>query len=217
MWEQILGAICVLCRQTIFGPDARRQLCRHCLADLPWLAEPERPPPGPAIARQISLFHYQDAARDWILAAKRERGLVAARVLGTLMAESLLDAYPRGEACPQYLVPVPLSVRRLLHRGHNQATLIGTPVARILGIPLACGAVRRRRHTRLQPGLDAGERARNVAGAFVCRRQWQGATVAIMDDLVTTGATASSLADALLAAGAGAVHLWSPAIAHTPD
>ncbi len=217
MWEQILGGLCVLCRQPVFGPDARRQLCRHCLEDLPWLPDPEVQPPAPAIARQIALFRYQDAPREWILQTKRERGLVAARVLGTLLARTLLDAYPNAAERPGHLVPVPLATRRLLFRGHNQATLIGTPVSLRLGIPLHHRAARRRRHTRLQPGLDPAGRARNVAGAFASRRDWNGATVAILDDVVTTGATASALAQALLAAGAAQVHLWSPALARTPD
>jgi ComF family protein len=209
MWEYLTGSLCVLCRQSTSGAYARRQLCRWCLADLPWLDGPDLPcAPDSPIERQIAPLAYEGSARRWVLEAKREGGLVAARVLGTLLADAVEEAYPAGSVRPTHLVPVPLSLRRLLKRGHNQAILIGAPVARRLGIPLHRLAARRRRHTPPQPGLGRSARAANVVGAFESRRRWHGALVAIVDDVVTTGATADALARALLDAGAGAVHLW---------
>jgi len=215
MLDDLLGLRCVLCRTTVTRRAADRQLCDICLADLPWLVQPEITPPA-GIARQIAPLAYAGPPRDWVLDSKRDRGLVAARVLGVLLAEALEDAYPRGTERPGYVVPVPLSWQRLIRRGHNQAALIAAPVGRRLGCRLVRRGVRRCRHTPLQPGLDAATRRRNVLGAFESRRHWHGATVAIVDDVVTTGATAAVLAETLLAAGAGAVHLWSPTIAALP-
>jgi ComF family protein len=216
MLDDLLGTRCALCHTPVTRRAADRQLCDICLADLPWLVQPEIPPPA-GIVRQISPLAYVGPPRDWVLDCKRDRGLVAARILGVLLAEVLEDAYPRGAERPSHVVPVPLSWQRLVRRGHNQAALIAAPVSRRLGCRLVRRGVRRRRHTRLQPGLDAEARRHNVLGAFESRRCWHGATVAIVDDVVTTGATATALAEGLLAAGAGSVHLWSPTIAALPQ
>ncbi|HEY5646436.1 MAG TPA: hypothetical protein VIS76_10865 [Pseudomonadales bacterium] len=213
MLHLLLGSLCALCRRSVAGQDARRQLCEICFADLPWLPTPEIDPPSAAIARQIAPLGYAGPARDWVLASKHDSGLVAARILGTLLAEALIDAYPPGSNRPAHLIPVPLSLRRLLWRGHNQAALIGAPIARALGMTLCRRGARRRRHTSLQPGLDPAARRQNVTHAFRSLRPWHGAEVAIVDDVVTTGATATALAEALLESGAGAVHLWSPTLA----
>lgn len=213
MWDDLLGIRCVLCRRPVTGREADQQLCGICLADLPWLPQPEITPPSRAIARQIAPLAYAGAPRRWVLDSKHEGGLVAARLLGVLLAEALEDAYPLGTDRPSRVVPVPLSWRRLVRRGHNQAVLIAVPVARRLGIGLDRRGARRQRHTPPQPGLRAAARRQNVSGAFASRRCWHGATIAIVDDVVTTGATGAALAQALLAAGAGAVHLWSPTLA----
>ena len=83
------------------------------------------------------------------------------------------------------------------------------PVARALKAKVDPGAVRRVRHTPILADLSAAERQRLVAGLFECRREVTGASVAIVDDVVTSGATADSLAASLKAAGAGTIHLWS--------
>jgi len=216
MWAFLFGALCVLCRQRVSGADAqRRQLCCYCLADLPWLALPEgEPSRGGPIRRQITPLRYEGAPRGWVLEAKRANGLIAARVLGVLLAETLQDAYPAGVRRPDLLVPVPLSLPRLLRRGHNQAALIGEPVSRMLDIPLDRRVVRRRRHSAIQPGLSQAQRRANVADLFECRRDLAGISVALVDDVVTTGATAEALARVLLEAGAADVHLWCPTGAH---
>lgn len=216
MLDELLGIRCVLCRSPVTGLDADRQLCPICLADLPWLVEPEIKPSSGTITRQVAPLAYVGPPRDWVLEAKHDRGLVAARILGVLLTEALEDAYPPGTQRPRYLVPVPLSWRRLIGRGHNQAALIAAPVARRLGCELVHRGAHRRRHTPLQPGLDPALRRQNVQGAFESRRRWRGATIAIIDDVVTTGATAAALAEVLLDAGAGAVHLWSPTLAAQP-
>ena len=83
------------------------------------------------------------------------------------------------------------------------------PVSRHLKIPLALRLARRTRHTPLLADLTPEDRAGAVAGAFQAASSLAGARVAIIDDVVTTGATARSLAEALRAAGVREVHLWS--------
>ena len=212
MLHYLFGSLCVLCRQRVTGALRRLQLCANCLADLPWRDTPEVPTdsvPMP-LARQVAPLGYAGAPQRWVLAAKRDTGLVAARVLGSLLAETLLDVYPFAASRPDVIVPVPLSRRRLIGRGHNQAVLIAEPVSRALKIPLDRFSVRRSRHTPIQPGQDPSARAANVRGAFGSRRNFKGRRIAIVDDVVTTGATATTLARTLLDAGASEVHLWCP-------
>jgi ComF family protein len=148
-----------------------------------------------------------------VLRAKQATGLVEARVLGTLLAEAVMGSPgPR----PDVLIPVPLSRRRLIRRGHNQAVLIAEPVSRLLGIPLSRYGVRRRSHTPILPGLSPEERLRSVAGAFHCASELDGMTVAIIDDVVTTGATAGELAACLAAAGAQDIQLFAATCATAP-
>ncbi len=217
MWQHFFGSFCGLCRQTVQGLASQRGLCEYCFADLPWRADPEVSDLNPAlIERAVVPWHYRESAQHWILAAKQAQGLLAARLLGTLMAEALADAYGTGER-PELVVPVPLSWRRLLVRGHNQAQWIAAPVSRAFALPLVYRGIRRRRHTALQPGLSAAERRENLADAFACGCRFDGLRVAIVDDVLTTGATAESLAACLREAGAASVHCWAAAAAdHAP-
>ncbi len=111
------------------------------------------------------------------------------------------------------LVPVPLHPRRRRERGFNQAELLAGELARRLDLELAPVALVRRADTPTQTGLSAAQRRRNVAGAFAvrCRAQIAGRVIVLVDDVVTTGATARACAQALRDAGAKAVRLLSAA------
>jgi len=102
---------------------------------------------------------------------------------------------------------VPLTAWRLARRGHNQALALARPVARALGIPVLRNGVQRIRRTPPQRGLALAERLQNLEGAFATQRDWSGWRVAIVDDVMTTGATAGELSRTLLAAGATEVHV----------
>ena len=131
-------------------------------------------------------------------------------ILGTLLADAIEEQISNTAdlARPDYLVPVPLSWRRLIRRGHNQAVLIARPISRSLRIPLLHQAVSRTRHTPIQPGLSADIRKANVLGAFVSNRHWNGECLAVIDDVMTTGTTVNSIAEVLLGAGAGEIQAW---------
>jgi ComF family protein len=109
---------------------------------------------------------------------------------------------------PDCLVPVPLHPSRLRERGYNQALEIARPMAARHKIPLAIDAVRRIRATSAQAQLPLRERARNVRGAFIARTRFDGRRVAIVDDVMTSGHTANSLAQCLRRAGAVDIEVW---------
>ena len=100
---------------------------------------------------------------------------------------------------------IPLARRRRIARGYDQAMLVAAAYARASGRPLLRGALRRTRETPPQVGRDRAARAANVAGAFAADRRVAGRQVLLVDDVVTTGATADAASRALLAAGARGV------------
>jgi ComF family protein len=103
-------------------------------------------------------------------------------------------------------VSVPLARRRRIERGYDQAALLADALARAAGRPRARRALARVRETPPQVGRSRAERARNVAGAFAASaRDVAGRDVVLVDDVVTTGATADAAAQALRRAGARSV------------
>jgi ComF family protein len=136
---------------------------------------------------------------------KFHRRLEAAPLLGALLAGAVMRS---GEPLPELIVPVPMSHARLRQRGYNQALELARPVSRQLGIPLDWQSCRRARHTPAQTSLKARERRKNMRGAFVVQRGLPS-HVAILDDVITTGATATELALALKRSGVARVEVWA--------
>ena len=121
-----------------------------------------------------------------------------------MLAQGLAEA-PR----PAALVPVPLHHRRLRQRGYDQALELARPLARALDLPLLAGHLQRHRATVPQSELDAAARRRNVRGAFgVADGTALPRHVALVDDVMTTGATLAEAARALRRAGVSRVDLW---------
>jgi len=143
---------------------------------------------------------YGGPLADAVQALKYGGRPAVARPLGTWLAGRV--ALPPGAV----LVPVPLARRRRISRGYDQAALLAGHLARASGRSRLLGALRRVRETPPQVGRTRAERARNVARAFAPGlRRVAGLDVVLVDDVVTTGATADAAATALRAAGARTV------------
>ncbi|TGD73173.1 ComF family protein [Mangrovimicrobium sediminis] len=113
------------------------------------------------------------------------------------------------------LVPVPMHWRRRLARGYNQAELLAAQLAHALpGARLDSRRLARNRATPAQAAMDARARSRNLRGAFTARRPCDNLRIAVVDDVLTTGATAAEAARTLRAAGAAHVEIWC--LARTP-
>jgi len=147
--------------------------------------------------------------RHAILALKYRHRSRAAYELGVMLGGKL----PR--CCADVVAPVPLHASRRRVRGHNQAEDIAAGIAAALGVPLACDALVRVRATRAQSSLDRRQRARNVAAAF-CPASEQlaliGRHVLIVDDVLTSGATACACAQAARLCGASRVSVAAVAL-----
>lgn len=182
-------------------PDVDTPLCGACLKSLPPWDEAKSPLAyGYPLDKLIQRFKFKG-------------DLAIGRLLGELLADYLAAG---GDTKPDLLIPVPLHASRLKERGFNQAIELARPVAKRLRLKLAIDICDRTRATEVQSKLDAAERHKNLRDAFTVRRSLQGKHVAILDDVITTGATATALAVALKAAGAAHITLWSSARAASP-
>jgi len=150
---------------------------------------------------------YAGPLRDAVQRFKFGRRPALARPLAALVLEQCAAAVPPRAV----LVPIPLARERERQRGFNQAALVAERVARGLGAPLRERWLARTRATAPQTELDALERRANVRGAFVASTAAAGADVVLVDDVLTTGATAGECARALRAAGAASVGLLTVA------
>jgi ComF family protein len=180
--------VCGLPFETAIDDDA---ICGACLRD------------RPAFRHARAVFVYRDHGRDLVLKLKHADRTDAAvhlaawmvRVGGELIREADL------------LVPVPMHWRRLWLRTYNQAALLANTTAALARRPCGPDVLARRKPTRTQGGLNRAGRRLNVAGAFAVRRPEavQGKNLLLVDDVLTTGATADACARSLLRAGAARV------------
>lgn len=197
----ILPEVCLLCDLPA-GPVPN--LCAACVASLPRCESGSR--------NRVVAYPYAAPISSLIHWMKFEANLAAALALGVLLAEAVIGNQRQWAlALPDAIVPVPLHRARLRSRGFNQALELARPVARRLQRPLLARACVRNRVTQPQSMLvSAADRRRNVAGAFSLHRPLVGChCVAIVDDVLTTGATARELARTLRAAGVERVVTWA--------
>jgi ComF family protein len=199
----LLPPRCVLCLDP--GRAPALDLCPACEAELPVLGPPCEAPP---FARVVAPFRYAWPVDALIRGFKYHGQLPHGRVLGTLLAEAVLAC---GTPLPQLIVPVPLHPARERERGYNQAWELARVAGRRLDVPIAPTLCARTRATPPQASLDAAARRANLAGAFAVTRPPGARHVALVDDVLTTGATVAAVAAALLGAGVTRVDCWTVA------
>ena len=195
-WSRIRfldGPVCDGCGTPFdFDPGAR---CAACLAK----------PRAFDAARAACL--YDETSRDPILKLKHADRLDLAPMFARWLSRTAAPLIEEADA----IAPVPLHPLRLVHRRYNQAAEIARPLAAMTGTPYLPDALVRRRATATQGGKSGSGRKRNVAGAFEVpaarRGQVEGLRILLIDDVLTTGATAEGCARALKVAGAARVDL----------
>jgi ComF family protein len=202
--------LCAGCRAWL---PWNRHACRACALPLPpaVAGEGEGAPlcgrclrRAPPLRLALAPFLYAAPLDRWLPRFKFHHDFAAGRLLSQLMLEACSRA-PR----PAALVPVPLHGARLRSRGYDQALELAKPLAKSLQLPLRGDLLVRRRATAPQSELHASQRRRNLHGAFVVAADAAlPARVALLDDVMTTGATLHAAAEALLRAGVGRVDAW---------
>jgi ComF family protein len=218
----VLPPRCLKCGTAI---DAVGAMCADCWPDVAFLAPPHCAACGlpfefdlgpealcgacarerPVFARARAAFRYEDGSKDLILRFKHADRTDAAPAFARWMARA-------GDALvadADLIAPVPLHWLRLFARRYNQAALLASALGALSGKPAVNDLLLRRRRTPSQGGLGATARRRNVAGAFTVhprhRVRVADKRVLLVDDVLTTGATATACAGALLRAGAATV------------
>ena len=216
-----LPTLCVSCREPVDGEG----VCASCWSKLSFIAPPYCPrlgipfvyDPGPdllsmeaianppAYARARAAVRYDDVARTLVHALKYQDRTDLAPAMGRWMARAGRELLADADA----LIPVPLHWRRSWGRRYNQSGALARAIERQSGVKLAPEALRRVRPTQQQIGLSRSQRATNVQGAFKVAGHRQseiaGRRVILIDDVLTSGATADACARALLRAKAAAV------------
>jgi len=200
--EGVEGARCARCAAAISPSLPEGFRCDACA----------RHPP--AFARCLALGDYDPArggVAEWVLALKHGGRRDLAEPLGEALARLLLEADPAAAGSgglPPLLAPIPLHPLRVLERGYDQAAALARVVARESGLPLA-RALRRRRWTVPQGSPGCASRRGNVAGVVTlrrpARRALRGRFVWLVDDVLTSGATAAECARVLRRGGAEGV------------
>jgi len=225
----VFGGTCLLCRGSADSTRGEGLLCAACERDLPRLDKDglcprcALPSAGGALCgtcltapprfdATIAALAYRFPADVLIRALKFHGTLAIAALLGRLLAQCIA-----GATQVDAVLPVPLSAGRLRERGYNQSMEIARGVARTAALKLEPWLCERNRNTPAQVDLPHAQRARNVLGAFRCTRPLEGITVAVVDDVMTTGATLDEIAGALKEAGAARVVNWVAARTFPPQ
>lgn len=195
---------CQCCGLPLISADL---LCGQCLKK------------SPAFERTFSPFLYQKPLDSLIKQFKHQRQLRVGRVLAKIFANEVQQYYSHHHlSLPDYIVPTPLHWRRQWQRGFNQSMLVAGLIAEQIDIPVFKGC-KKVVATHMQEQLNRQQRLKNLRGVFslvspTASASLEGKHCAIVDDVMTTGATANSLASTLRRAGAGTIHVW--VLARTP-
>jgi len=220
--DALLPRHCVLCGQPAgqanLCPPCRAELprtgpaCRSCALPLPSLGADRcgrclrHPPPWD---RAVAALAYCFPTDRLVCRFKFGRDFACGKVLG----QELLAAVCRSEfPLPDLIVPVPLHRARHHFRAFNQSELLARQLGRALDVAVHSRLLQRSRRTRAQSGLDASDRKRNIRGAFCCKSSAAGQLdslhVALVDDVMTTGATLAECVKSLKRAGVARVTIW---------
>ncbi len=170
-------------------PTFAGQLCGHCLAH------------PPTFNHAVAAFAYDFPLDRLIQAMKYREQLVLAHAFAAKLVRRIEDM-------PDYVIAMPLHPNKLRARGFNQSQLLAAAIARELRLELLTNVCQRTRDTASQSTLPWKERKKNVRGAFSCNIDLGGKHVALVDDVLTTGASLNALAQAVIKRGASEVSVW---------
>lgn len=164
-------------------PTLNSAICGHCL---------QHPP---HFSRTVAVFAYAFPVNKLVLALKHGQQLVLVNSLADKLA-------PQIQAKPDCLIPMPLHPARLRKRSFNQSLELARRIGRKMSIPVLPDACQRVRDTPPQAKLSGKERSKNMRHAFACTQDLTGKHVAVVDDVMTSGASLNELAGVLRQAGA---------------
>lgn len=221
--KSVLPYHCLVCNTL---SDLDKDICKACWLSLPWMLSSckqcgrgldiahtgplycgECLKNPPAYDNTITPLIYQDSVISLITKLKFYSNFAAARLFAEFLAERVLTRYSPCEL-PSLLIPVPLHPKRLFRRGYNQASLVAKHLSKLTNIPFNPSFCHRVRHTLPQSKTSANSRRANMTEAFQMLKPCQATHIAIIDDVMTTGATVGTLSQLLKGHGVQAVSVW---------
>jgi ComF family protein len=207
--EQHEGSVCETCYFELPFQDSYcgrcgqntssdTEFCGHCIYT------------QPSYDNCFCPFKYESSIKQLICELKyRERPELAKTAASLLHNELIAYDFNRPDA----LISVPMHINRLRERGYNHSSLIAQQLSKLLKIPVLKGALIKSRETYPQAQQSLKQRKKNLRGSFEFKKKIQAKNVAIIDDVLTTGATAEEIAKILKKNGVDYVQIWG--IAHT--
>lgn len=186
---------CSVCGQQF---NAQSDTCGQCISN------------PPEFESCFCAFTYQNPIRELIQSFKYKQQPALATLLGRLLYQEIYD---QQLELPDALIPVPMHFSRLGERGYNQAQLLATEVGKLSNIKVDNHLIKKTTITPTQASLSRKQRIRSIKGSFVATQNTPYSNVAIIDDVVTTGATISEITKILKEKGVDSIQVW--AIAHT--
>lgn len=212
--DAFLPSTCLLCKAPALSTEG---ICLDCLNTLPWHSSAtciqcglaanhlhcgQCQKKSPYFDKTIALFMYQFPIDRLLQSFKYQQSLHIGPLFANLFNQRILGKpYDR-------ILPMPMHPERLKTRGYNQSLEIAKRVARFTNIPIDTKSCKRIKDTPPQAGLTLDARIRNIKNAFECHENLTGQRVAIMDDVMTSGASMNELARTLKLAGAKQVDCY---------
>jgi ComF family protein len=190
---QPLGPCCPCCAVPLTTLGTISHYCGGCLKD------------PPSFRKVHAVGKHANTLKQAIHRFKYRDNPALNASLARLLNESLDKSLAGFQ--PDLVIPVPTPSRRLKQRGYNQALELARPVAKHLQIPLAIDLLQRSKSSATQQGLSAKQRQENLREAFALHTSLRGEKILLIDDVMTTTATARECARALIRGGAGSVHV----------
>lgn len=194
-------------------------ICHDCLQDMPWHTSAQCPQCAmssngllcgsclntrPHFDATYALFTYDYPLDKLLQHYKYKESLHLANTFAALW----LDKHPVKNPPVDLIMPMPMHVTRLKHRGFNQALEIAKVISKQTTIALDYQACLRSKLTPPQASLPLKERIKNMRGVFECKKDLHGLNIALVDDVMTSGASLNELAKTLKQAGATHVECW---------
>lgn len=221
--------ICVICKKSL--KDIEKGICSDCISQIPPITEPYcikcgKPllgnnrnklcsdcllMPNRYFLQNRSYGKYEDILKKAIILYKYKNKKSLSDPLGSLMLSTFKK---QNWQPPEYIIPVPLSRKRLRGRGFNQAELLASVISKKIGIPVLNKNLLRTRATEHQTKLGKIQRQENVKGAFkiIDSSMIRGKTLLLIDDVYTTGATLNECSKVLKEAGASRIYSLTLAV-----
>lgn len=175
-----------------------QQICGHCL---------KKPP---HFTQTVTALNYEGEACRLIQQLKTQSDNASCYILAETLCHAIQRQYSTAALAQiDRLIPTPMFWQRNLRRGNNHAQLLAHTVSKTLNIPLYNNTLERCKYSLTQKGLNALQRRQNIKGAFRVKQALRACSIAVIDDVMTTGSTLNEIAYTLKRAGAKEVHAWA--------